>query len=85
MFSKSCVALDLNWKLLAGLLLPYLQLNFLIIQPLIASLLPCQVLSPLFAADVTSCRYFETLVHRAEVGGCSRTEVEDSSSSYAQS
>lgn len=47
MFSKSCVALDLNWKLLAGLLLPYLQLNFLIIQPLIASLLPCQVLSPL--------------------------------------
>lgn len=30
-----------------------------------------------FFADVTSCRCFEILVHRAVVGGCSRTEVED--------
>lgn len=40
MFSKSYIALDLNWKLLASLLLPYLQMNLLIIQPLIASFLP---------------------------------------------
>lgn len=53
---------------------------------LLLSLSPCQVPSPQFLADVTSCRCSEIFVRRVEVGGCSRTEVEDRSpSSYGQS
>lgn len=37
---------------------------------------------PSVFADVTSCRCFEILVHKAEVGGCSRTEVEDRRPSF---